>query len=56
MEPRRKESKAPKPRLAVKQKRFHILKLEERITPKGGHHPYSISSTDCFTSGTASIE
>jgi hypothetical protein len=36
MRPRREEPKAPKPRPEEKQKRFHLLRLEERIAPKGG--------------------
>jgi hypothetical protein len=38
MESRREETKAAKPRPEEKQKRFRIVKLEERIAPsKGGN-------------------
>ena len=33
MEPHREKPKAPKPRPEEKQKRFRIVKLEERIAP-----------------------
>jgi hypothetical protein len=36
MEPRREKPKAPKPRPEEKQKRFRLIKLEERIAPSGG--------------------
>jgi hypothetical protein len=36
MEPRREEKKPEKPRPEEKQKRFRLIKLEERIAPKGG--------------------
>jgi hypothetical protein len=48
MEPRREEPKAPKPRPQEKQKRFRLIKLEERIAPRRGtsdsqnHTGYSI--------------
>jgi hypothetical protein len=34
MEPQREKPKNPKPRPEEKQKRFRLIKLEERITPK----------------------
>jgi hypothetical protein len=34
--PRREEAKAPKQRPEEKQKRFRLVKLEERIAPKKG--------------------
>ena len=48
MEPHREEPKAPKPRPEEKQKRFRLIKLEERIAPRRGtsdsqnHTGYSI--------------
>lgn len=36
MEPRREEKKPVKPRPEEKPKRFRLVKLEERIAPKGG--------------------
>jgi hypothetical protein len=35
METRRKEPKAPKPRPQEKPKRFRLVKLEQRVTPRG---------------------
>jgi hypothetical protein len=36
MEPRREPPKALKPRPEEKQKRFRLIKLEERIAPRKG--------------------
>jgi hypothetical protein len=64
MEPRREESKTPMPRPEEKQKRFRLIRLEERIAPsKGGKgtnncptaNLYSCIDTFCGC-GTASIE
>ena len=47
-EPHREKPKAPKPRPQEKQKRFRLIKLEERIAPRRGtsdsqnHTGYSI--------------
>jgi hypothetical protein len=35
MEPRREKPKAPKPRTEEKPKRFHLIKLEQRLAPIG---------------------
>jgi hypothetical protein len=37
MEPRREQPKAAKPRPAEKQKRFRLIRLEERIAPTKPH-------------------
>jgi hypothetical protein len=50
MKPRRKQPKVAKPRPEEKQKRFRLIKLEERITPKKG------SSNDSVFGTTLSIE
>jgi hypothetical protein len=40
MEPQREEQKKPaEPRPEEKPKRFHLIKLEERIAPKMGNGP-----------------
>jgi hypothetical protein len=33
MEPRREKPKAPKPRSEERPKRFHLIKLEQRLAP-----------------------
>jgi hypothetical protein len=53
MEPHREKPRTAKVRPEEKRKRFRVLKLEERITPR---HQVQSRGTDCFTSGTASIE
>jgi hypothetical protein len=57
MEPRREESKTPMPRPEEKQKRFRLIKLEERIAP-GGHYTHKCGSARCTTNTgtTLSIE
>jgi hypothetical protein len=50
MEPRREEPKAAQPRPEEKQKRFRLLKLEERIAPKKG------PTNDSNAGGYLSIE
>jgi hypothetical protein len=60
MEPRREEPTTTTPRPEEKQKRFRLIKLEERIAPGGGHT--KICPTDgcthknCGTGTTLSIE
>jgi hypothetical protein len=64
MEPRREEPKATALRPAEKQKRFRLVKLEERIAPGGGHGNGSHASqchSGCYgcasyLCGTYSIE
>ena len=61
MEPHREEPKAPKPRPEEKQKRFRIVKLEERIAPGGpktsNHHcTTNCTNYTCATYCTVSIE
>jgi hypothetical protein len=64
MESYREESKVPKPHQGKKQKRFRLIRLEERIAPGGGHGNGS-NRTECKSGcfncysglcGTASIE
>jgi hypothetical protein len=49
MKPRREQPKAAKPRPEEKQKRFRLIKLEERITPRKG-------TSDSLNGTTLSIE
>ena len=62
MEPRREEPKAPKSRPEEKQKRFRIVKLEERIAPSEGGGTKNCYSDKCSarcttdTGTTLSIE
>jgi hypothetical protein len=48
-EPHRNEPKAPQPRPEEKQKRFRLIKLEERIAPRKG-------TNDSVAQGYLSIE
>jgi len=46
MEPHR-EQKALQPGAEQRPKRFRIIKLEERIAPKKGHHGRGSQTGDC---------
>jgi hypothetical protein len=44
-EPRREEPRAPAPRPEEKQKRFRLIKLEERIAPRRGTNGTGINDS-----------
>jgi hypothetical protein len=56
MDPRREKPKAAKPRPEKKPKRFRIVKLEERITPKHMRSGSGCGNSDLSNGCYGSIE